>query len=214
MSFFKSLTFIAISSLFIVWINAQLLKYKSLTNDDFAALCAKNNVNLTEFKNHTRLIDLFFAYEKADENPEKKQNCMNSTLRKELEYNMNNIVKKCIQGSIELDESDIQQLIDESERKYCGFYRLVCYDRYLGEEIGCLNYNLTDTCETEFFKRKQENINELANLGLSFTPNGFKNFVQIFECFLTDAKHNCKKEQYAKRKQIYKDYIDTLNVIH
>ncbi|XP_043477630.1 uncharacterized protein LOC122508396 [Leptopilina heterotoma] len=137
---------------------------------------------------------------------------MNSTLREELEYNMNNIVKKCIQGSIELDESDIQQLIDESERKYCGLYRIASYDRYL-EKNGCLDYNLTEICETEVFKRKLENINEFANLGLSFTPNGFKNFVELLECTSTDVKQNCNKKQYAKREQLHKEYVDTLTVI-
>lgn len=107
-----------------MWTNAQLLKYKNLSNDDFSALCAKNNVNLTKLNDNWELTKLLFAHLKTDGNPEKMQNCVNSTLREKLQYNMNNIVKNCIQGSIELDESSIQQLIDESERTFCGIYRL------------------------------------------------------------------------------------------
>ncbi|XP_043477627.1 uncharacterized protein LOC122508392 [Leptopilina heterotoma] len=213
MSFFKSLLLIVISSFFILWINAQLSKFKNLSNDDFAKLCAKNNVNLTKSNDIRKLGKLLVAYIEPNENPEKMQNCMNSTLREELEYNMNNIVKKCIQGSIELDESEIQQLIDESEKRYCGLHRIACYDWYLEDTIGCLNYTIYGNCEDEMFEKKLENVDEFANLGLSFTPKGLKNFIQILDCKATNAEQNCNEQQTARRKQLQNEFIDTFAVI-
>lgn len=106
---------------------AQTFRYKQLTVDELKKLCAENKVNLTELENiHSYVEDLLFDSIAPTKNPDalkEEKHCLGDSLQSLLKKEMF-IVKRCINGSIQLDNSIIQTLIDDSERKLCALSRL------------------------------------------------------------------------------------------
>lgn len=107
--------------------SAQLYQYKQLTDSDLKKMCQQNKVNLTELENLQEGIDnLLFESITPTKNPDelkKKPNCLGNTLQIRIQRQMN-IVRKCLQGNITLDDGTVHSLIQESEKKLCALSRL------------------------------------------------------------------------------------------
>ncbi|XP_043477625.1 uncharacterized protein LOC122508390 [Leptopilina heterotoma] len=215
MYFFKSFLLVAFLVISISWTSAQLSEYKKLTNDDFGKLCEKNNVDLKKLYKESKVEDLFSKNIVAIENPEKIQHCLGNSLHELLQNNMQ-AAKKCVQGSIKLDDNSIKQLVDESEERLCALFRLASYELYLNDvnknlELDSNASNIQE-CSNIMDKRPMENFREFDNLGLSYSPEGVKLYENIFNCVSLGIKKSNDKDQNAKRESLMKEYIATLKV--
>ncbi|XP_043477623.1 uncharacterized protein LOC122508387 [Leptopilina heterotoma] len=198
----------------VVLTEAQTFKYKQLTVDELKNSCRKNKVNLTELeKIHSNVENLLYESITPTKNPDalkKDKNCLGDSLqgllRKEMWF-----VRRCLNGSIQLDNSTVQILIDESERKLCALSRLASYEEYLSEV--CLNSERSEKCQLNVMKKhKMENTNEFANLGLSYTDKGRKAWIELFDCASGEVSKTCNEGQQKKHAQLTKEFIDNLKI--
>lgn len=98
--------------------------YQQLTEDELKKLCANNNVHLAELKTlHNNVQNLLTNSITPTENPTNETHCLGINLQHYLKREMH-IVEKCINGTIKLDNSSIQAIINESERKLCALSKL------------------------------------------------------------------------------------------
>lgn len=80
-------------------------------------------MDLEKLYKSNNVEDLFSKNLVALENPEELSHCLDNSLSALLHKNMET-AKKCVEGSIELDDDSIKQLVKESENRLCALFRL------------------------------------------------------------------------------------------
>lgn len=110
----------------IIFAKAQLSKYNELTEKKLNEMCLKKKVNITEITNIQLIVNRLFL-KSIEANGDFKafktnKHCLGYSLQEELHKEMN-VVKRCIEGTISLDDNATQILVEQSERKLCAFSR-------------------------------------------------------------------------------------------
>ncbi|XP_043477624.1 uncharacterized protein LOC122508389 [Leptopilina heterotoma] len=215
MYFLKLLFFISSSAFCIKSIGAQLSKYKNLTNEDFKKLCVKNNEDLEELHQQSGYDQMYQSYRKFINNSISIKDCVDNPLPEQFLLNTT-IIKKCIQGNIELDETSIQQLTYETKQKFCALMKIDSYSEELASHMEKVEVpsdsfleQFPKECHT-ILQTTFENSDEFKNLGLSYTEKGLREITHLFRCLVKTIRKVSSNEETEKISQMFTEFYDII----